>query len=118
MTFQDLVNWLNTAEVTAVVTLMAIVGFTLTAVSLLLHFLDRRQKREALPQVPAPMLNQASVAPKTWWEYLTNDLDLSPRARQLCVNLYNIGWGQMNKPSNNREEAIADAEAQLQTIGG
>ena len=116
--FQDLINWSTSIEITATANLATIVASLVALISLLLYIFDRRQKREALPQVPAPMLDQASVAPKTWWEYLTNDLDLSPRARQLCVNLYNIGWEQMNKPSNNREEAIANAEAQLQTIGG
>ena len=55
------------------------------------------------------MLGQASAAPKTWWEYLTNDLDLSANSQKLCVDLYDIGWEQLNKPSNNREEAIAEA---------
>ena len=62
------------------------------------------------------MLAQTPVAPKTWWEYLTNDLELSPKARKACAGLYNIGWEQLNRPTNNREEAIADAEAHLQAI--
>lgn len=58
------------------------------------------------------------AAPKTWWEYLTNDLDLSPNARRVCSVLYTIGWEQLNRPTNNREEAIADAEVHLQSLRG
>ena len=116
MTFQDIVTWLNTAEVNAIVTMMTIVGFALTLVFALLHFLDRRQRRESLLHLPASMAAQSPAAPKTWWEYLTNDLDLSPDAQRICANLYDIGWQQLNKPTNNREEAIADAEFQLQSL--
>ena len=116
MTFQDIVSWLTTPEITAVANLATIVALPLAAMSLLSYFLDRLQKRESLPQVPTPMLAQTPVAPKTWWEYLTNDLELSPKARKACAGLYNIGWEQLNRPTNNREEAIADAEAHLQAI--
>ena len=117
MTFQDFVSWFTSAEITATANLFTIVAFLLPAGSLLFVLLGRK-KQESLPQVPAPMLGQASAAPKTWWEYLTNDLDLSANSQKLCVDLYDIGWEQLNKPSNNREEAIAEAEAQLQTIRG
>ena len=116
MTFQDIVGLLTAAEITAAANLATIVALLLTVASILAHFLYSRLKRESLPQVPAPMLGQAPVAPKTWWEYLTNDLELSPDARQVCAGLYDIGWEQLNKPTNNREEAIADAEAHLQSL--
>ena len=109
---------MTTPEITAAANLATIVALPLAVMSLLIYFLDRLQKRESLPQIPTPMLAQTPLAPKTWWEYLTNDLELSPKARKACAGLYNIGREQLNRPTNNREEAIADAEAHLQALGG
>ena len=109
---------MTTPEITAAANLATIVALPLAVMSLLIYFLDRLQKRESLPQIPTPMLAQTPLAPKTWWEYLTKDLELSPKARKACAGLYNIGWEQLNRPTNNREEVIADAEAHLQALGG
>ncbi len=117
MTFHDLVTWLTSDEITAIAILAAIASSPFGVVSLLLDLYDRRKKRNCLPEIPAPMMAQSPPAPKTWWEYLTNDLDLSPDAQRICANLYDIGWEQLNQPTNNREEDIADAEFHLQSLG-
>ena len=73
-----IVIWLTSPEITAVANLATIVALLFAVISLLIYLLDRFQKRETLPQVPKPVLAQSPVAPRTWWEYLTNDLELSP----------------------------------------
>ena len=115
---QEVVSWLNSPEITAIANVAAIVGLVWIVVSIAAFLLEKLRDRKALPQVPAPMLAQMPVAPRTWWEYLTNDLELSPKARKACAGLYNIGWEQLNRPTNNREGALEDAAAHLQSIYG
>ena len=118
MTFQEFISWLTRPEITAAANLATIVALPLAVISLLIYLLDRLQRRDSLPQVPTPMLAQTPVAPRTWWEYLTSDLELSPKARKACAGLYNIGWEQLNRPTNNRERALEDAETHLRSMYG
>ena len=118
MAVQDLVSWLNAPAVTAVANVATIVALLFAMISLLVYFRHRLQKQASLPQVPISLLAQATAPPKTWWEYLTNDLRLSPKARRACASLYNIGWEQLNRPTNNREETIAEAKSHLQAMRG
>ena len=73
MTWQEVVSWLNRPEITAAANVAAIVGLAWIVVLIVAFLLERLRRREALPQVPTPMLAQTPVAPRTWWEYLTND---------------------------------------------
>ena len=117
MTLTDVVRWLTTPEITAIANAATILALALAVVSLLVVFLfERLRKRETLPRIPTSIPAQSRTAPRTWWEYLTNDLELSSKARKACVSLYNIGWEQLNRPTNNRDEIIEDAEAQLRRI--
>lgn len=116
MTLPQVVSWLTTPELTAVANTATILAFVLAAVSLVLYFQERHRKSNTLLQVPTAMLAQSQMAPRTWWEYLTNDLELSPKARKACAALYDSGWEQLNRPTNNREEAIENAEAQLREV--
>lgn len=118
MTLVDIVSWLTSPAITAAANLATIVALLCAGISLWICLRDRLQKREALPHVPRSVLAQAPAAPKTWWEYLTNDLELSPEVQNACVELYNIGYEQLVRTTNNREEAIADAEAHLQLVRG
>ena len=95
MTLPEAVSWLTTPEITAVVNVAAILALVLALISLLVYLRERFQKQETLPQVPTPIVAQSRIAPRTWWEYLTNDLKLSPKARRACAGLYNIGWEQL-----------------------
>jgi len=116
MMWQEVVSWLNRPEITAAANVAAIVGLAWIVVLIVAFLLERLRGRKAVPQVPTPMLAQTPVAPRTWWEYLTNDLKLSPKARKACAGLYNIGWEQLNRPTNNRAEALEDAEAHLRSM--
>ena len=118
MTLPEAVSWLTTPEITAIANVATILALVLALTSLLAYLLERLKKRETLPQVPAFMVAKPRIAPRTWWEYVTNDLKLTSKARKACVRLYNIGWEQLNRPTNNREEAIEDAEDHLRTIRG
>ena len=118
MMWQEIVSWLNRPEISAAANVAAIIGLAWIVVLIVAFLLERLRRREALPQVPTPMLAQTPVAPRTWWEYLTSDLELSPKARKACAGLYNMGWEQLNRPTNNREGALEDAEAHLRSIYG
>ena len=116
MTLPQVVSWLTTPELTAVANTATISGFVLAVVCLVLYLQERYRKRTTLLQIPTAKSTQSQMAPRTWWEYLTNDLKLSLKARKACAALYDSGWEQLNRPTNNREEAIGNAEAQLREI--
>ena len=118
MTLTELASWLTTREITALANAATIAGLLVAVVvPLAVYLLNRLRKRETLPEVPTPVLAQSSVAPRTWWEYLTDDLELSQKARKACAGLYEIGWEQLNRPTNNRQETKEETEARLHEIG-
>ena len=116
MTLTDVIRWLTTPEITAVANAATMVALALAVYPLVVFMLKRLRKRETLPHIPTSIPAQSWTSPRTWWEYLTNDLELSPKARKVCASLYNIGWEQLNTPTNNRDEIIEDAEADLRRI--
>ena len=82
MTLPQVVSWLTTPELTAVANTATISGFVLAAVCLVLYLQERYRKRTTLLQIPTAKSTQSQMAPRTWWEYLTNDLELSLKARK------------------------------------
>lgn len=117
MTLPDIVKWLTTPGITAVANAATILALVLALMMPLLAYrLERLKRRETLPQIPISIPTRSRTDPRTWWEYLTNDLELSPKARKACASLYDIGWEQLNRPTNNREEAIEHAEDRLRRI--
>ena len=109
-------NWLNSPEGIAVTGAFGILGGSAVIFAIVRSIWHQIKGQGFALEEPEPALTQARVAPRTWWEYLTNDLELSPKERKACAALYEVGWQQLNHPSNNREESTQDYQAQLQEL--
>ena len=113
---EGITSWLNSPVGVAVTSIFGILG-GLAVIFAIVRFIWQRVRGQRLAlELPEPALAQAQATPRTWWEYLTNDLDLSPKEREGCAALYDAGWQQLNQSSNNREESIQNYQSQLQEL--
>ena len=112
----EVIAWLNSPHAAAIAALCGMLG-GLAVVFAIARFIWRwLKKRTGLVEVPVVASSRVRPAPRTWWEYLTNDLSLPPKARKVCADLYDFGWEQLNRPCNNRDENIEEAGAQLREL--
>ena len=114
MIMEEIINWLNSREGMAIVGAFGIVG-GLGVIFGMVRWVWQRGKNQHIEiEVANEILTRAEPAPRTLWEYLTNDLKLTPKQREVCASLYDIGHEQLVQPSNNREERIEEFNHQLQ----
>ena len=116
MPVEEIVIWLNSPEGIALASTCGILGGLGVIFPLFRSIVRRLRKREAVVKAPKPSLEETQPAPKTWWEYLTGDLDLTPKLRKICAGLYDTGWEQLNRPTNNREGTIENGRRSLQEL--
>ena len=103
---EAIIDWLNSREGIALAGTCGIIGGLAVAVALIRFAFRGFRRRPGADQLPVAVASRTREAPKTWWEYLTNDLDLTKDQRKICSQLYDFGYAQLHYPTNNREARI------------
>ena len=116
MLLEGIIDWLNSREGIALAGACGIIGGLAVVVALFRFALKGFRRGPEADQLPVSVASRTQKAPRTWWEHLSNDLNLTTRQRNVCGQLYDFGYAQLNYPTNNRESRIEAIQRDLDEL--